>query len=88
MATVSIRVPDELKSRMEAHDEVNWSAVLRRHLEDELTDLDAKDVAHAVATSDRLSNAVAEDADTTLADEDVTDVIREFRDSRYGGESA
>ncbi|MFB6219430.1 MAG: hypothetical protein ABEH77_09715 [Halobacteriaceae archaeon] len=85
MATVSFRVPDDIKEKMEAHDEINWSAVLRQHIEEEIADLEHRNVAHAVATSERLSQELDED---NVADENTADVIREFRDTRYGGESA
>lgn len=85
MATVSFRVPDEIKEKMEAHNEINWSAVLRQQIEEEIAALEQRNVAHAVATSERLSQAIDDDE---VAEENAADVIREFRDTRYGGESA
>jgi predicted DNA-binding protein len=84
MATVSFRVPEEIKRQMDEHDEINWSAVLRESIEGELSDLESRNVAHAVATSERLSGQIDED---DVADENSAGVIREFRDSRYGGGS-
>jgi len=83
MGSVSFRVPDEVKSRMEEHDEVNWSAVLRDHIEEELQRLESKNIAHAVATSERLSGAI--DADE-VATTNTAERIREFRDARYSEE--
>jgi predicted DNA-binding protein len=83
MGTVSFRVPDEVKARMEEHDEVNWSAVLRDHIEEELHSLEARNIAHAVATSERLSSAI--DADE-VATTNTADQIRAFRDTRYSEE--
>ena len=80
MRTVSFRVPDEVKARMEEHDEVNWSAVLRDHIEKKLHSLESRDLAHAVATSERLSRAI--DADK-VASTNTAEQIREFRDTRY-----
>jgi predicted DNA-binding protein len=81
MATVSFRVPDEVKERMNAHDEVNWSAVLRGYIEEELHERDSRNTAHAVATSERLSSAIdPEDVTAT----NTAETIREFRDGRYG----
>lgn len=80
MATVSVRVPDELKAKMEEHDDVNWSAVLRRYIEAEIDDLESRNLAHAVATSERLSAAIDEEA---VADENTATLIREFRDDHY-----
>lgn len=84
MATVSFRVPEEIKEKMEAHGEINWSAVLRQQIEEEIAKLEHRNVAHAVATSERLSQQIDED---DAFDENTADVIREFRETRYGGES-
>lgn len=81
MGTVSFRVPDEMKERMEEHDRVNWSAVLREHIEEELHELESRNMAHAVATSERLSSTI--DADE-VAETNTAETIREFRDTRYG----
>jgi len=83
MGSVSFRVPDEVKARMEDHDEVNWSAVLRDHIKEELQNLESRNIAHAVATSERLSSAInAEEVATT----NTAEQIREFRDTRYSEE--
>lgn len=81
MGSVSFRVPDEVKEQMEEHDEINWSAVLRDHIEEELDGLKSRNMAHAVATSERLSSTI--DADEVAAT-NTAETIREFRDTRYG----
>jgi hypothetical protein len=83
MRTVSFRVPDKVKARMEEHDEINWSAMLRDHIKAELQSLESRNVARAVATSERLSGAI--DADE-VATTNTAAQIRAFRDSRYGEE--
>ena len=84
METVSFRVPEDVKARMDAHDRINWSALLRELVEAELAELEGRNVAHAVATSEALSREIDEaDVETNTAD-----VIRGFRDSRYGDGSA
>jgi predicted DNA-binding protein len=85
MGSVSFRVSDEVKERMEAHDEVNWSAVLREHIEEELRNLESRNVAHAVATSERLSGAIDPDE---VAAANTAETIRAFRDARYGGDQS
>ena len=84
MATVSLRVPDELKERMDAHGEINWSAVLRANIEEELERLESRSIGHAVATSERLSNGVDE---AEVAEENTAETIREWRERRYGADS-
>lgn len=84
MPAVSVRVADEVEAKMEAHDEINWSAVPRRHIEEGIADLEERNVAHAVATSERLIQQIDE---ADVAGTTTTDVIRDVRDTRYGGES-
>lgn len=81
MATVSVRVPDELKERMESHADVNWSAVIRAHIRDELDEREGRTLASAVAASERLSAAIDPDE---VADVSTADRIREWRQRRYG----
>lgn len=83
MGSVSFRVPDEVKTRMEEHDEINWSAVLRDHIKEELQGLESRNIAHAVATSERLSSAIDDDEVATI---NTAAQIRESRDTRYSGE--
>ncbi|AXG09690.1 hypothetical protein [Haloplanus rubicundus] len=68
---------------MDEHDDVNWSAVLRDHIEEELQSLESRNLAHAVATSERLSGVI--DADE-VATTNTAEQIREFRDTRYSEE--
>lgn len=85
MATVSLRVPDDLKAKMDEHGEINWSAVIRANLEEEIQRLESRSIAHAVATSERLS---AEIDDDEVKTENTAETIREWRDTRYGTDSA
>lgn len=39
MATITLRIPDELKNSMEGLDEVNWSAVTRNLLQEKVNEL-------------------------------------------------
>lgn len=79
MATVSIRIPDDLKERMDEHDDVNWSAVLRERLRQEVDERESEKVAHAVATSERLSAEINEDE---VKDTNTAETIREWRERR------
>lgn len=85
MATVSIRVPEDVKERMKAYEGINWSAILRDEIEEHLSRLESRNMAHAVATSERLSQQI--DADE-VADRNTAEVVRRWRDDRYGEESA
>ena len=84
MATVSLRVPDEVKKKMDEHAEINWSAVIRANIEEEIGQLESRSIGHAVATSERLSNEIDEEE---VTDENTADTIRKWRDKRYGDNS-
>jgi len=43
MATITVRVSDELKNTMDSLNEVNWSAVTRNFLEDKVEELYIRD---------------------------------------------
>lgn len=81
MATISVRVPDELKARMDEHAEINWSAVVREHLAETLDEQRERRLARAVLTSERLSGAIDPE---DVRDQDTTGIVREWRDRRYG----
>lgn len=83
MATVSVRVPDALKAKMDEYDAVDWDSVIRSHIEAEIDDLGSRRIGHAVAVSERLSNSVPE---ATVAEENTGETIRKWRDERYAGD--
>ena len=84
MATVSLLVPDALKRKMDEHGEINWSAVLKSSIEDELDRLESRSIAHAVATSERLSGEIT---DAGVAERNTAETVREWRETRHGGRS-
>ena len=81
MATVSLRVPESLKEKMDEHGEINWSAVIRANLEHEIQRLESRSIGHAVATSERLSAEIDEEE---VRAENTAETIRAWRDTRYG----
>ncbi len=36
MTNITLAIPDELKKQLQKHDEINWSAVIRRALQEHL----------------------------------------------------
>jgi hypothetical protein len=84
MATVSLRVPDALKEKMDEHGEINWSAVIRSHLEDEVAELESRNIGHAVAVSERLSAEIDEEE---VAEQNTAETVREWREKRHGADS-
>ena len=84
MATVSFRVSDELKEKMDEHGEINWSAVLKFSIEGELDRLGSRNIAHAVATSERLSGEIT---DADVMERNTAKTVHEWREMRYGAHS-
>lgn len=54
-------------------------------IEKELTELEPRNLAHAVATSERLSQQIDP---SDVAEQNTADVNREWRDKRYGENSS
>ncbi|KDE59480.2 hypothetical protein EL22_21760 [Halostagnicola sp. A56] len=68
---------------MDEHGEINWSAVIRSNIEEEIEQLEARNTGHAVATSERLSNEIDED---DVQNENTAEIVREWREKRYGAD--
>lgn len=73
MPTVSVRVDEETKRRMDELN-VNWSAILREHIDDRLEKSEDRDLAQAVLLTERTRRSVD--------DWTSTDEIRRWRDER------
>lgn len=84
MATLSVRVPDDIKEKMDEHERINWSAIIRDNIESEINKLESRNIGHAVATSERLSHSISED---DVSDTNSADTIREWRDKGHGTNS-
>jgi len=68
---------------MDDYDAIDWNAVIQSHLEAEIAALESRNVGHAVAVSERLSNTVPEAA---VAEQNTGETIRKWRDERYGSD--
>ncbi len=58
MTNITLSIPDELKKRLQKHDEVNWSAVIRRALQEYLRKLQ---IVEEIASKSRFTEADAEE---------------------------
>jgi len=79
-ATISLRVDKRIHSMMKMHDEINWSAVLRKTLSEKLRQLEVIDRDRALQASkgiDKLREKKIFDKG-----EAVTKIIRRWRDKR------
>ena len=75
MPTITVNVDDDLKTRMEAHPEINWSEVTRQAIEEKLDHLELLDElveGSSVTDADveELARRIDERAHERLADGD------------------
>lgn len=78
--TVSVRVERNLHDQMKLHDEINWSAVLRRSIEQKIGEVEQIDLSrarHATEMLKQLRSKKAFDKGKTTGE-----LIREWRDKR------
>ena len=61
MPTITVRVDEELKERMDRHPEINWSEVTRQAIQEKIETLDVMD--ELTSKSDLTESDVAEIAD-------------------------
>ncbi len=73
MPTVSVRVDEETKHRMDELN-VNWSAVLREHIDERIEESKDRDLAQAVLLTEQTRRSVD--------GWNSTDEIRRWRDER------
>lgn len=60
MPNVTVAIPEDLKEEMRRHEEVNWSAVIRKAVQDHLRKLA---IADAIARKSKLTREDVEDLD-------------------------
>ena len=58
MTNITLAIPDELKKQLKKHDEVNWSAVIRRALQEHLHKLA---IAETIANKSKFTQADAKE---------------------------
>jgi len=77
MTTVSVRVDDELKRRMDRLKHINWSEVIRRAIINTLEEEEGRNLARAVLLNERIRKKAPEGWSSM-------EVIRYWREHRYG----
>ena len=58
MVNVTVTIPEELRNKLKKHDEVNWSAVIRKALQEYLRNIE---IAEAIAQKSKLTKKDAEE---------------------------
>ncbi len=79
MATISVRVPDEMKEKMERYPEINWSEVIRNKLAERLRNELDRNLSRALLLSEQVSDEVPGEE---VKDRNTAEIIREWRTKR------
>ena len=66
MANITLTIPDELREQLQKHPEVNWSAVMRKSMQEHLNRLA---IAEAIAQKSTLTEDDAKEIGTLIKKE-------------------
>lgn len=80
MTSISVRIPDEIRKRMKELSHINWSEELREAILIIISQEENKNIAKALLSNEELRK----DAPSNW---DSTELVRNWRDSRYGTSS-
>ncbi|HEX9196371.1 MAG TPA: hypothetical protein VF906_01125 [Candidatus Bathyarchaeia archaeon] len=85
MAIVNVRLPDDLKTRMNSLPELNWSEIVREAIENKIASerrkvKDREKILRALKAQDRIAETLAR---RYAGSWKGTEVIRYWRERRY-----
>lgn len=72
MANITLAIPEELKKELRKHDEVNWSAVIRKALQEHLNNIA---IIEKIARKSRLTEKDAKEIAAKI-DKSVAEKLR------------
>ncbi|MBU0695857.1 MAG: hypothetical protein KKE39_04950 [Bacteroidetes bacterium] len=75
---VSVRVKKDVHAEMRKHDEINWSAVIRRAIEITMKDIDSVDVGRATQAAKNMDKI--RKSGIFSGGKSGTEIIRTWRD--------
>jgi Arc/MetJ-type ribon-helix-helix transcriptional regulator len=87
LTNITVRIPDELRARMRALSEINWSEVVRRAIEGRIDlEMRRRRDRNSIREAGRRVDAIFEKlrAEHGAIDFDSSGTIRRWRDRRYG----
>ena len=80
MPSISVRIPEEIKEKMQKLNYINWSERLRELILKIIEEEENKNLAKALLMNEELVREAPEGWDSA-------ELIRYWRDNRYGNES-
>ncbi len=78
--TISVRVDKKLHEQMKLHDEVNWSAILRKSIAEQLEEREQIDTVRARKAAQRIDELRR--AGAFKGGKSSVEIIREWREKR------
>ena len=75
MPVISVRIDDELKQKMDKYKYINWSEIIRTEIKKIVEKLESRNLAEALLLNEKLRRK---------SKVDTTEIIRKWRDGRYG----
>ncbi len=77
MSTISVRIDNELKKKMESYKHINWSEVIRQSIVKAIENEQEVNRAKAILLNEKVRKKSSKNSDSTK-------IIRQFREQRYG----
>jgi Arc/MetJ-type ribon-helix-helix transcriptional regulator len=81
MGMISVRIDEKLKKSMESLKHINWSEILRQAITRTIQNEQEHDMAKAVLLNDKIRKKAPENFNSV-------DIIRRFREERFGEKKA
>ena len=78
--TISMRLDRKMHEKMKMHDEVNWSAILRKSISSYIDQFDEIDISEAKKAADDMDNLRVSNAFSS--GQSGAEIIRKWRDKR------
>lgn len=75
MPVISVRIDEELKKKMNKYNYINWSEIIRTEINKIVEKLESRNLAEALLLNEKLRRE---------SKINTTEIIRSWRDSRYG----
>ena len=75
MSVITVRVDDRLKKEMEKFPYLNWSEIIRSHIQEVIQDKKAQNLARAVLMTEKLKKQAPDSFNST-------EIIRKYREER------
>lgn len=68
MVNITLAVPDELKKKLQTHEEINWSAVIRKALLEHLRDIEIlESITKKSKLTEKDADEIAKKINSSLA---------------------